>query len=1099
VTILTELPHYDEKDLRRWFNSIDLAKSDAYLNAVRILQVSGGTIVATVQGTVRQPYAVHIVFERTSDGRPRMNATCSCPVGWSCKHIAAVLRVRLGRQPSRPSAVNPEVLRWLEDFRQTVNTPDTPIRSENSSKERLFYLLEQQYGGEWTVGFIKARPNADGLPSRGDKDWNHVERALLQPPAFVHEDDMPLLRLLWAGRRGDDSSDREYLLRGALGDDILRRLLASGRLLLARSPYRLALKGEPRGGELRWGRLENNLIAPRIVGLDEAVIDILPLADTWYLDFETAQIGLLKLPYRAQQLARLLSMPALSESDLPVVSGALAELAPDLPPPAAPELRVIDVEPTPVLTLGTVNIYGINRYREYSRDTRQFDYATIGYQYDGLPVEAGGTAEFVTTDKGETMQVRRKPASEKLLAESLGQLGFIRIPPHNLYLYGPSPAGPMLGLSSEDHWPAFMAGAVPALRKAGWKVIIPPGFRHHILAVEAWDAEIAETESGWFNLDMGIVVEGRRLPLAPLLHHLFQHDDRWLDAAKLNQLANGTLIDLITPDGARVRVPAERLKPIARTLIDLFDGQPTDSLRVSKLDAPRLAELTDMKRWRFKGAGAVQDLAKRLKNLGGIKPAQPPKGLALELRPYQREGLAWLQYLREHELAGILADDMGLGKTAQTLAHLLLEKEAGRLDKPALVVLPTSLIFNWKREAERFAPGLRVLSLHGKDRAGRFEQIPANDVCLTTYPLLWRDAEALAKQEFHLLILDEAQTVKNAASQAAKVVRQLKARHRLCLTGTPLENHLGELWSQFDFLLPGFLADSKSFTKTWRTPIEKQGDPLRRDLLAARLKPFILRRRKEDVAKELPPKTIIVRTVELEGGQRDLYETVRTAMDIRVRDEIAARGFNRSQIIILDALLKLRQVCCDPRLLKLEAAKKVRERAKLDLLMAMLPELVDEGRKVLVFSQFTSMLALIAEELVKADLDFTLLTGDTGDRESVIERFQEGEVPVFLISLKAGGVGLNLTAADTVIHFDPWWNPAVENQATDRAHRLGQTKNVFVYKLVVAGSIEEKILALQEKKAELAASVLSEDGAALSKFGEADIRALLAPLPESQK
>jgi len=467
----------------------------------------------------------------------------------------------------------------------------------------------------------------------------------------------------------------------------------------------------------------------------------------------------------------------------------------------------------------------------------------------------------------------------------------------------------------------------------------------------------------------------------------------------------------------------------------------------------------------------------------------------MELRPYQLEGLAWLQYLREQDLAGILADDMGLGKTAQTLAHLLLEKQAGRLDRPALVVLPTSLIFNWKREAERFAPDLKILSLHGKDRAERFPLIAAHDVVLTTYPLLWRDEESIVAHDYHLLILDEAQTVKNAASRAAQLVRKIRTRHRLCLTGTPLENHLGELWAQFDFLLPGFLGDGKSFAKTWRTPVEKYGDQLRRDVLARRVKPFILRRRKEDVAKELPPKTVIVRTMELQGGQRDLYETVRSAMDQRVRDEIAAKGFARSQIVILDALLKLRQVCCDPRLLKSASAHRVKERAKLDLLMEMLPELVDEGRRVLVFSQFTSMLALIEEELARAKLDYVILTGDTQDREGVVRRFQDGEVPVFLISLKAGGVGLNLTAADTEIHYDPWWNPAVENQATDRAHRLGQSKNVFVYKLVVSGSIEEKILALQEKKAALAAGILSEDVNGLAKFGESDIAALLAPLP----
>ncbi|MDQ5888618.1 MAG: hypothetical protein QG667_1912, partial [Pseudomonadota bacterium] len=389
----------------------------------------------------------------------------------------------------------------------------------------------------------------------------------------------------------------------------------------------------------------------------------------------------------------------------------------------------------------------------------------------------------------------------------------------------------------------------------------------------------------------------------------------------------------------------------------------------------------------------------------------------------------------------------------------------------------------------------RVLALHGPQRKADFERIAEHDVVLTTYPLLWRDIDAIGQQAYHTLILDEAQTVKNAASRSADAVRQIKAQHRLCVTGTPLENHLGELWSLFDFLMPGFLGDSKNFSKLWRTPIEKHGNSGRMALLARRIKPFILRRRKDEVAKELPPKTEIVREVELQGRQRDLYETVRAAMDSRIREEVASKGFARSQIVILDALLKLRQVCCDPRLVKADSARAVKEHAKLDLLMEMLPELVEEGRRILLFSQFTSMLALIQEALQQVKLDYVLLTGDTTDRETPIKRFQAGEVPIFLISLKAGGVGLNLTAADTVIHFDPWWNPAVENQATDRAHRIGQQKPVFVYKLIVAGSIEDKILQLQQKKADLAAGILSEDHAGSVKFSADDIAALLAPLP----
>ena len=654
----------------------------------------------------------------------------------------------------------------------------------------------------------------------------------------------------------------------------------------------------------------------------------------------------------------------------------------------------------------------------------------------------------------------------------------------------------MLGLAAESDWPVFMERGIAALQAAGWRVLHAPDFRHHYLEVQSWEADVRDDGGGWLDLDMGVLVEGERLPLAPLLADLFRRESRWLDALSLADIPADEPVGLLTEDGRRLRVPAERLKPLARLLIDLFDGYRGDgALRLSRFDALRLEELQDKSRWQFRGAESVLQLAERLKASQGVRDVAPPKGFRLALRDYQRAGLAWLQYLRSQELAGILADDMGLGKTAQTLAHLLLEKEAGRLDKPALVVLPTSLVFNWKNEAERFAPDLKVLSLHGQARKTLFADIPAHDVVLTTYPLLWRDSEALEAHDYHMLILDEAQTVKNSRSRSAGVVRRIRARHRLCLTGTPLENHLGELWAQFDFLLPGFLGDSKQFTRLWRNPIEKQGNRLRRDLLARRLNPFILRRKKDDVATELPAKTVIVRTVELQGGQRDLYETVRAAMDEKVRSEIANRGFRRSQIVILDALLKLRQVCCDPRLVKSSVARRVKERAKLDLLMDMLPELVDEGRRILVFSQFTAMLDLIEPELAAAGLEFVRLTGQTRDRETPIRAFQSGAVPIFLISLKAGGVGLNLTAADTVIHYDPWWNPAVENQATDRAHRLGQDKPVFVYKLIAAGSIEEKILALQEKKAELAAGILSEQREGEVKFGEADLAALFEPLP----
>ena len=466
-----------------------------------------------------------------------------------------------------------------------------------------------------------------------------------------------------------------------------------------------------------------------------------------------------------------------------------------------------------------------------------------------------------------------------------------------------------------------------------------------------------------------------------------------------------------------------------------------------------------------------------------------------KLRPYQQQGLEWLQFLRANGLAGIFADDMGLGKTLQTLAHILVEKQAGRLDRPALVIAPVSLMGNWRREAARFAPELSALVLHGSQRHEAAADLARHDLVIAPYSLLQRDRERWLNRAWHLVVLDEAQNIKNANTHAAQIVGELDTRHRLCLSGTPMENHLGELWSLFHFLMPGFLGSQARFRELFRTPIEKHGDSERLDQLRRRITPFMLRRTKREVATDLPDKQEAVSSVELGDKQANLYETIRLTTEKAVREALADKGLSKSQIQILDALLKLRQVCCDPRLVPLAAARKIRQSAKLELLMELLPEMLAEGRRILLFSQFTSMLELIEQELEKRRIAWVKLTGKSQRRDELIERFTSGAVPLFLISLKAGGVGLNLTQADTVIHYDPWWNPAVENQATDRAHRIGQTQRVLVYKLVAQGTIEERMLALQERKAALADSMYREAAARKQPlFTEGDLAELLKPL-----
>ncbi|MFT5533778.1 MAG: superfamily II DNA or RNA helicase [Burkholderiaceae bacterium] len=746
----------------------------------------------------------------------------------------------------------------------------------------------------------------------------------------------------------------------------------------------------------------------------------------------------------------------------------------------------------------------------------------------------------VLDEGGQHVRLVRDLDAEADALDRILELGFHPLPAKVLQWRSDNvlPAEqPLWSLLQEEFFGDFWAEQLPGLQESGWRVVVRPGFAHESVPVDAWHLvvnpangdvlgkEVAAplrrrangvvalggpANAGSWLLSLGIEIHGQLMDLVPMLAQLLKQDRRWLNAGLIAQIDDAAVIRLRAPGGKRIDAFAAPLKAIVTSMLDLLtDPRRKDGpLPLSSWDAERLEQLRisllasqadragPHGQWQLQGQAGLQDLAQRLSTVGGVQPVVAPEGMGVTLRPYQLHGVAWLQYLRAHDLAGILADDMGLGKTAQALAHLLIEKQAGRLDCPALVVLPTSLLFNWQAEAQRMAPDLRVLTLQGPQRDGGFVRMADHDIVLTTYPLVWRDLDRLRVQRFHMLILDEAQSVKNPAGRSANAIRRLQARHRLCITGTPLENHLGELWTQFDFLLPGFLGDQRSFQRLWRKPIEVNGETVRAQLLAQRVRPFILRRRKSDVATELPPRIDIIKRVQLQGHQRDLYESVRVACDEQVRRVLSRKGFRNAQITILDALLKLRQVCCDPYLLKGPAMAPTMERAKIALLRDLLPGLVAQERRMLVFSQFTELLALVEVELDVLGLPWLSLTGKTppSQRGDVVARFQALEVPILLVSLKAGGVGLNLTAADTVIHLDPWWNPAVEEQATARAHRIGQAQTVLVYKLVVEGSIEERILALQERKAALAEGVIGNDAAFSAKFDDADLFGLLAPL-----
>ena len=1092
---------------------------------VRTLDHAGNVVDASVDDVHGRRHVQSVRLARI-DGVLDIRGACTCGAA-PCEHIAAVLiellrlvQLNWGTVKSvkrgAPDLSERRSARAAPPLRRIKNVKAKPTTPHVAVAPRLVFAL--------TNNVVFGRPVLVVCCARMVPKTGHFKLTQL--------DDVAAWRAAptWSLEGGDLELIEQYLSlptargfpptpTGAAGAALLDVLLGAGKLVwddvrrAARADaLPCVLKGPARRAELVWWSAPDCLTlgwrfaqAPGAEEPDAShyVERVLPTEPPWYVHHDAC--GELIVADGAGGVSAQILLALVRDQFSLTRENAASALrqycrdgqAHALPVPTAAQQRMLQGPPVSTeLLLGCVA-------RETAANADGAG-GRVWFDYAMLVVTSGTMQMSASTEQLpelpadapawiEALLRRNAPVDEALVR--LKQAGF-RVPdPAQQAVMRVNGA---LVLASSADWLAFAHTTLPSLQQLGWQVRKMSTYRYDVLSVDEWYSKL-EPGSGqaWFDLEIGIVVAGHRIALLPVLVKLIRESPGAFTPTFLAGQADDDLMMLAVPGGPRVALPWGRIKLILGVLDELyFSAGVGNSLRLSPLDAVRVAELAGHAGMRWHGGERLTALAREMRDFGGVTPVAPPASLRADLRQYQREGLSWMQFLRQYDLAGILADDMGLGKTVQTLAHILVEQEAGRLTQPALVVAPTSLMGNWQDEAARFAPTLRVLLLHGPQRHSQLRSLAEYDLVLTTYALLPRDEYALRQQRFHLLILDEAQYIKNPRSGAAQTACLLKANHRICLTGTPLQNHLGELWSQFHFLLPGLLGREPEFNREFRQPIEQQADAGRNAWLARRIKPFLLRRTKDVVARELPPKTTMVRFVELSGTQRDLYETVRVAMDEKISAAVAERGAERSHIIVLEALLKLRQVCCDPRLLA--AGRLVQgtpASAKLAELLEMLDELLAEGRKILVFSQFTSMLALIEAELTARGIAYVTLTGNTRDRADVVRRFQQGEVPVFLISLKAGGVGLNLTAADTVIHFDPWWNPAAENQASDRAWRIGQDKPVFVYKLIARGTLEEKIQLLQEKKASMAEAVLNGGGAAGIQISAEDLRVIFAPLP----
>jgi superfamily II DNA or RNA helicase len=1092
------------KDIYTYFSRAAMEKAVVYQAQGRVsdVQVSDDLnhISARVRGSEARNYRVDIRLAFGGDKLSDLGGDCSCPMAFNCKHVAAtLLEVLSGREtnapstpkagtgniskPSAPPVLGFEVQSWIEDVGRSVRSSDAPA----DGSQRLLYCLEPS---DEAMPYLIVSLRSVRINKGGTYAGNYTSPSLFEfkpdrAPKYFDDVDVDLLTQLTSRIRG-------YYSQGPYPEELLKRLVATGRA------FWLDHKGKPlswadaREGRIEWRQAGKRGVAPNLVVPGAVALNAEPPV---YVDEGAGLIGPVQLGLPPRLARQFLSAPAIPRAQVEEVSRRLSQKLPELhhgllpvPPRAAVQ---IDEDPQPVLRLkrGQVNT-SYYYYRSKEEQPGPVAVASLGFRYGSFDIDTTQRASRLELfQAGQVFAITRRQGKERQarkLLEGFGLSEARAVFPTLDFRHAMD-----FTLKDQRGWFDFVALHAENLKSQGFEIVIDDDFPFRLAESSGdFDAELESSGIDWFELALGIEIDGQRYDLAPDVAALVAAPDFQPD--RLKQLAEkGERFYLPLADGRHLAIAANRFLPLVLALHGLHvSGVYADAskrIRLSRTDVLPLLGVED-EHFVFRGADSLRRLAGLLRARGLIAPELPPTFLAA-LRPYQAQGVAWLDLLRESGLGGILADDMGLGKTVQILALIALEKARGHLANPVLVVAPTSLMTNWSAEAQKFAPDMKVLVLHGAERKEKFADIAAHDLVLTTYPLIARDREILLARDWHIAVLDEAQTIKNPDAITTRWLRDAKARHRFCLTGTPMENHLGELWSIMSFVNPGYLGDKAVFARQWRTPIEKRADKARAAVLARRVKPFLLRRTKTEVATELPAKSEIVEAIALEGPQRDLYDSIRLSMSRKVREAIEKRGLAKSHIVVLEALLRMRQACCDPALLKLADGVE-RPSAKLDRLIEMVQELLSEGRKIIVFSQFTSMLDLIKGRFDDAGLRYSMLTGQTKDRKTAIETFQNGSAEVFLISLKAGGVGLNLTAADTVIIFDPWWNPAVEEQAIDRAHRIGQDKAVFVYRLMAAGTIEEKMNELKARKRALADSLFDRAGRIASALTEDEVKAL---------
>ncbi|WP_405630249.1 SNF2-related protein [Pseudoalteromonas sp. Ld20] len=1025
----TQFP-LSERFIKQLFKPNVLSRAKEYLanGQINCLEYNSdfSVIDASMLGNEGNTFNQHIEIKKLPTGFS-VERHCSCNAKTSCRHLAAVL-LKLKIEHSGEYGQDYIINDWFDELKTLKQTEVTTV------KNVLLFVLDV----EDTRVILTPKIAAYSKEHNYTLGRNLTEQQLnsFVTPIDLLESDFRLFSWIRS-----QNALGHLELKGQWGFTALQQLIATQRLFFGRS--RSSIKADS-AKELSFSWTHKKDLTHLNIDLcDKSPWLLLKTTPPTYIETESLKIGRLRTPLSGEEVAHIQSIPAIHTTNFERV---YKQLVANFGDGVIPHYQPVEKKKLKRIA-DAYAVIDVSNDKKQLQFSLQFNYQGQLYQPNSAPVKL------------------LNKALENTVLNELINLGFesCKGALQNTFIFSKQSI-------THNHW--FKFEVIPMLRQRGWKIsdkklVIKKSLTTPCLDIKRGKGHQVVSKILISNLKAAHILANDN----PEYQSLNRQSEQFYYYTEGKQFGviEKSVFNLLTEFKQRfefIKTRDELLIPLSF----LPELMALECINVNLVDDSLeryLAELTIQKK----------DVKYKLQGLNS----------GVQLREYQQQGVDWLHFLKRHQLGGILADDMGLGKTLQVIAFLANAKQNPQAG-PTLIVCPTSLVSNWQNEITKFASDIKVTTIFGSARVEQLSHLAQAECILTTYPLLKRDIAYYSPLYFENIILDEAQYIKNDSAQVSRLVKRLNADFKLCLSGTPIENNLFELKSLLDFAMPSLLGSQSHFKQHFQTPIERDGDSERARELKSLIMPFILRRTKAEVAQELPLKTELIKEFEFESQQKAIYQGITEALEEKMIDLFAAQGMQKSKLAFLDALLKLRQICCHPQLIDEHTTARS---AKLDWISNHLPMMLSEGRKVIIFSQFTSALDIIATQLNEQSISFSLLTGQTRHRDKVIDEFTSGNTSVFLISLKAGGTGLNLTQADTVIHFDPWWNPAVEKQATDRAYRIGQTNPVFVYKLIMANSIEQKVFKMQQEKQALVDALFTDKSMSFTKLDEEQMLSLI--------